>query len=85
MKKYNCRKIVNIRNNTIFQIFSHTPMSILINSIEQFICEDKNASKTIEFLRERYQLSAIEQKTIYNLFMVIRKCISQYYFDVYQI
>ena len=60
-------------------------MSIPFNSIEQFIFEDKNASKTIEFLRERYQLSAIEQKTIYNLFMVIRKCISQYYFDVYQI
>ena len=36
-------------------------------------------------MRERYQLPAIGHKTIYKLFMVIRKCISQYYFDVYQI
>lgn len=65
-KKYAYCKIVNIRKNTIFQEFSQTPLSILINSIEQFICEDKNASKTIEFLMEIYQLSSLGQKTIYD-------------------
>ena len=59
-------------------------MSILVNSIEQFICEDKNASQTNEYLGERYQLSTLGQ-TIYRLFMVIKKCISQYYFYVYKL
>lgn len=57
-------------------------MSIFINANEQFICEDINETKTMEFLRKRYQLSSLGQKTIYKLFLVIRKCISQYYFDV---
>lgn len=33
-KKKNCRKVINFRNNTIFEVFWHTPMSILINAIE---------------------------------------------------
>ena len=77
--------MVNIRDKTIFELFSHTPLSILINAIELFICEDNNAAKTIEILRERYHLSSLGQKNIYKLFNIIRKCISQYYFDVYQI
>ena len=43
------RKIINLRNNTIFQFFSHTPISVLINAIELFITEEKNAKKVIEF------------------------------------
>ena len=35
--KAKCRKIVNIRNSTIFQFFPNTPMSILVQSIEAFI------------------------------------------------
>ena len=77
--KSKCRKIVNIRNNTIFQYFSHTPISILITAIEQFITEDKNAKKTIEYP------NYIGEKTIYKLFNIIRKCIAQYYFNVYNI
>ena len=36
-------------------------------------------------MRERYHLSSLGQKTIYKLFNIIRKCISQYYFDVYKL
>ena len=43
--KAKCLKIVNIRVNTVFQYFSHTPISILITDIEQFIAEDKNTKK----------------------------------------
>ena len=34
-------------------------------------------SKTIAYLRERYQLSSLGQKIIYKLFNIIKKCISQ--------
>ena len=83
--KKNGRKVVNIRNNTIFELFSHTLLYILINAIELFICDDKNSEKTIETLRERYHLSELGQKNIYKLFNAIRKCISQYYYYVYKI
>ena len=83
--KKNCRKIVNIRKNTIFEFFSHTPISILINAAELFICDNNNGIKTIEILRERYHLSSLGQKNIYKFFNILRKCISQYYYDVYNL
>lgn len=83
--KSKCRKIINIRENTIFQFFSHTPISILINAIELFITEEKNAKKVIEILNERYQLNYMGQQTIYKLFGIIRKCITEYYNNVYKI
>lgn len=75
----------NLRNNTIFQFFSHTPISVLINAIELFITEEKNAKKVIEFLNEKYQLNYMGQQTIYKLFGIIRKCIAEYYNNVYKL
>ena len=43
--KAKCLKIINLRNNTIFQFFSHTPISVLINAIELFITEEKMPKK----------------------------------------
>ena len=60
-------------------------MSILINATELFICDNNNGTKTIEILRKRYNLSSLGQKTIYKLSNIIRKCISQYYYDVYNL
>ena len=76
--KAKCRKIVNIRNNTIFQFFPTTPMSIVVQAIEALICDGKNATKTIEFINEKYKLSIACQKTIFQFFNIIKKCISQY-------
>ena len=81
--KSNCRKIVNVRENTIFNVCSHTPISIIVYAIEEFIEEEKNATKVIESLNERYNLSAVGQKSIYKLFNLIRQCITQYYKEVY--
>jgi len=83
--KKNCRKIVDIRNNIIFELFSHTSMSILINATEIFICDNNNGTKTIEILRERYHLPSLGQKTIYKFFNIVRKSISQYDYDVYNL
>ena len=58
-------------------------MSLLIEAIEDFICHEHNSTKVITNLNNKYNLSAFGQKTIYNLFNLIRKCISQYYIDVY--
>lgn len=82
--KAKCRKIVNIRNNTIFQFFPNTPMSLLVQSIEALICDGKNATKTIEYINEKYKLSTAGQKTIFKLFNIIRKCIAQYYEETYE-
>ena len=83
--KAKLRKIVNIRNNTIFKYFPNTPMSILVQSIESLICEDKNSTKTIEFINEKYKLSTAGQKTIFQFFNIIRKCIEQYYEETYKL
>ena len=66
--KSNCRKIVNIRNNTIFPFFPNTPMSTLIQSIEALICECKNAANTIEYINEKYKLSTAGQKIYIQIF-----------------
>lgn len=79
--KYKCRKIYNLRNDTIFSYFSKTPISILITAIELFICEEFNATKSIKYLQEKYNLNSLGQKNIYNLFILIRKCLAQYYRD----
>ena len=39
--KASCRKIVNIRENTIFNVCLLTPISFLIYVIEEFIKEEK--------------------------------------------
>ena len=67
-----CRKIVNIRENSIFNVCSHTPISILVYAIEEFIEIEKNATKVIEILNEQYNLSSCGQKLIYKLFNLIR-------------
>lgn len=41
--------------------------------------------KTIEYIKEIYQSNYIGDKIIYKLFNIIRKCIRQYYFNVYHI
>ena len=69
----------------MFQFFSHTPISVLINAIELFITEEKNAKKVIEFFNEKYQLNYMGQQTIYKLFGIIRKCIAEYYNNVYKL
>ena len=62
--------------------FSHTPMSILINAIELFILEEKNATITIKTLNQRYQLSSLGVNIIHKFFSLLRKCIDEYYFTV---
>ena len=57
-------------------------MSLLIEAIEEFISQEHNVTKVITYLNNKYNLSTIGQKTIYNLFNLIRECISQYYTDV---
>ena len=81
--KAKCKKNVNIRKNTIFEFLSHKPMSILINAIKLFICEEKNATKTIKTLNKPYQLSSLGVNTIHKLFSLLRKYMAQYYFTVY--
>ena len=81
---YKCRKIYNLRNNTIFSYFSKTPMSILITALDLFICEDFNATKSIKYIQEKYNLNSLGQKNIYNYFILIRKCLAQYYKDKYE-
>ena len=81
---YKCRKIFNLRNNTIFSYFSKTPMSILITALDLFICEDFNATKSIKYIQEKYNLNSQSQKNIYNYFILIRKCLAQYYKDKYE-
>ena len=57
-------------------------MSLLIEAIEEFVSQEHNVTKVITNLNNKYNLSAFDQKIIYNLFKLIRECISQYYTDV---
>ena len=57
-------------------------MPLLIEAIEEFICHEQNSTKVITNLNNKYNLSAFVQKTIYNLFNLIKKYISQNYIDV---
>jgi hypothetical protein len=57
-------------------------MSILINAIELFILEEKNATITIKTLNQRYQLSSLGVNIIHKFFSLLRKCIAEYYFTV---
>ena len=81
---YKCRKIINLRTNTIFEKFTKTPISLIIATLEMFICEDTKAAKTIKNINEKFKLSAFGAKSIYNLFKFIRQCIAQYLTDVYK-
>ena len=47
---YKCRKIVSLRDSTIFVFHSSSPLSILIVMLEEFILEKKSAIKIIEKL-----------------------------------
>ena len=60
----------------IFQFFPNTPKSILVQSIEALLCDGKHATKTIEFINEKYKLSTTGQKTIFQFFNIIRKYIA---------
>ena len=64
---YKRRKIVNIRDRTIFSLFPKTPISILLTIIEEFIVEEANAKRIIEKLNDRYNLSDLGKK-IYMIF-----------------
>ena len=81
---YKCRKIINLRDNTIFAFYSKTPISILITILEEFILEEKNATKIIEKLNYNYSLSEIGKINIYKYLNIFRKCCAQYYDDVYK-
>lgn len=41
--------------------------------------------KVIELLNERYQLNYMGKQNIYKFFEIIRKCIAEYYNNVYKI
>ena len=60
-------------------------MSILIEAIELFIYEGKNATNIYEYINDKYNLSTTGQKNIYRLCNIICKCISQYYQEVYKL
>ena len=62
---YKYRKIISLRDNTIFAFHSKTPISILIAILEKFILEEKNAIKIIEKLNFNYNLSAMGKFNIY--------------------
>ena len=79
------KKNVGLRNETIFKNFPKTPMSILIEAIENFICQGKNANQAYKFINEKYYLTTAGQKTIFRFFKIIRKCIAQYYQEQYKI
>ena len=65
-----CRKIINIRNNSVFQFFTNTLISILVQFLEVLICESKNATKTIDYINENYKLSTGGQKTNFKFFNI---------------
>ena len=77
--KAKCRKIFNIRNNTVFQYFPNTPMLLLIQSLELLIVERKNATNTYTYINEKFHLITAGQKNIYCFFKIIRKCMFHYY------
>ena len=58
-------------------------MSLLIEVIVTFICHKHKETKFITNLNNKYNLSAFGKKIIYNLFNLKRKCMSQYYTDIY--
>ena len=78
------RKKVNLIKNTTFEKFSKSPIYLIINALELFISEIKNATNTIKKINDKYKLSTFGRKSIYSLFKFIRKCIAQYLNDVYQ-
>lgn len=59
-------------------------MSILITNLYLFICEEFNSTKSIKYLQDKYNLNSLAQKTIYNFYFLIWKCLSQYYKDKYE-
>ena len=66
--KAKCRKIFNIINNTVFQYFPNIPMSLLIQSLESFIVEGKNATNKYTYINEKFHLTTAGQKNIYHFF-----------------
>lgn len=59
-------------------------MSILITTLDLFIPEEFNSTKSIKYLQDKYNLNSLAQKTIYNFYFLIQKCLSQYYKDKYE-
>jgi len=59
-------------------------MSILIIALDLFICEEFNATKSINYLQDKFNLNSLGQKNIYKFFILILKYVAQYYKDKYE-
>lgn len=79
-----CKKIVNIREKTIFSFINKYPISVIIKIIELFILENKNATEITKYMIDYYKLNSINSKIIYRILNLIRKYISHFLKEIYE-
>ena len=83
--KKNCRKIIYIRRNSFFQIFSHLPITIILDIIDMNINQEFNAKKICNKLVEKYKLNTMRYGTILDILEKLRTSIAYYINDNYSI
>ena len=81
----NCRKIIYLRQKTIFELNSKTPLTLTRYIVELSLVHLKNANEIYESFRKSEQPYNISKQHILEILLNMRKIISKYYEDIYKL
>ena len=81
-KNSKCRNKFSIRCNSFYAKFPQIKLKIISQVIEFFICDEFNAEKAYEVLKEKYNIS-ISKITLYKIYKEIRNVIYNFMLIVY--
>lgn len=81
--KVGCRKIANIKDNTLFSFLPKIPISVNVKIIELFLLDNKNSLEIINDLKEYYNINTINRQIAYKTIGLVPKSISHYLKEIY--
>lgn len=80
-----CRKIVFLKENTFFSLFTNTPVSIILNILKLCLLDKKNGKEIYNSILQKYPNFSIIQQHILEILDKARYIIAHYIKDQYAI
>ena len=74
-----CKKIIYLRQNSIYNLFPKTPLILLNYIIELFTEDNNNVLNICKIIEEKYALDYVDNRFIYEFFKLIINYIYHYY------
>ena len=79
-----CRKTIYLRTQSLFDLYSKTPISILKYIVTLSLIHSKNTNEIYDYLSKSCESTAISKNHILNILKTMRELIAKYLDDTYK-